>query len=450
MADSVSVTTKSSYGDRVGRSFQRIVGGIVLVIGSIALLGWNEHNFIEQKKALNETSKLVQETSPEKIDASLEGQVVHFHGQTSSPAQALQDPVFGITTEDLKLERKVEMYQWTESSSESCREDGAGGEECTKTYTYKKEWKDDVVDSDTFHESIGHTNPSSMEYEYQERTKSPIQIQAFTLGEKLVEKLTNYQELPLAEQTITFPDQSTPAAETTLNESNDLANDSGTNLSGESLATGENGEQASGESLSGTQEQNSGENKPDRQPSVAQRFHIIGNTIYVGKDPQNPKVGDLKITFVTVKPEITSIVGQQNGDEVGEYVTSNGREIALLEKGTRTAEQMFAHAHQSNRNFTRILRFVGIFLMYMGFSMMLEFLSTLFKFVPFLANIVGVGTGIAALALTVSIGMTTIAITWLAVRPIIGISLLLLGIGGAIFLTQKKATKKEGHSNPTK
>jgi hypothetical protein len=27
----------------------------------------------------------------------------------------------------------------------------------------------------------------------------------------------------------------------------------------------------------------------------------MGNTIYVGEDPANPKVGDLKITFSTVK-----------------------------------------------------------------------------------------------------------------------------------------------------
>jgi hypothetical protein len=62
----------------------------------------------------------VTETTSTGVDSSLDGKEVHLYGDTESPAEALVDSIFGITTNDLKLARNVEMYQWDESSSESC------------------------------------------------------------------------------------------------------------------------------------------------------------------------------------------------------------------------------------------------------------------------------------------------------------------------------------------
>jgi hypothetical protein len=50
----------------------------------------------------------------------LDGKEVHVYGDTESPAEALVDSIFGITTNDLKLARNVEMYQWDESQDEDC------------------------------------------------------------------------------------------------------------------------------------------------------------------------------------------------------------------------------------------------------------------------------------------------------------------------------------------
>ncbi len=54
--------------------------------------------------------------------------------------------------------------------------------------------------------------------------------------------------------------------------------------------------------------------------------------IYIGKDPQAPAVGDLRITFSTVKAGMVSVVGQQKGESLTSYTTSNGKKIALLEQ----------------------------------------------------------------------------------------------------------------------
>jgi len=87
---------------------------------------------------------------------------------------------------------------------------------------------------------------------------------------------------------------------------------------------------------------------------------------------------------------------------------------------------MFADAHSSNRTLTRVLRLVGLVFMYIGFSMMLQFLVTLTKVVPFISRIVGFGTSLVSFALTLVFGLATIAIAWLVVRPVVGIILLVV------------------------
>lgn len=176
---------------------------------------------------------------------------------TSSPATTLQDSVFGVKTEDLKLIRNVERYQWKEIQDEQCYDEYGGGENCTTTYEYKKVWSEEHFDSDNFYESAGHYNPSEWEYRSQQREKSPILLGAFTLGKAFTDQLNNKQELALADQEIVFPE----------------------------------GEVASSESVSNQTDALSGAGQVPADPvSANKRFHLVGNEIYVGKDPQNPKI----------------------------------------------------------------------------------------------------------------------------------------------------------------
>ena len=55
----------------------------------------------------------------------------------------------------------------------------------------------------------------------------------------------------------------------------------------------------------------------------------------------------------------------------------------------------------------------------MGFAMMLEFIPTLAKVLPPLAGLIGLGTLVIAFAATLVLGLGTIAIAWLVVRPVI-------------------------------
>ena len=118
MADVFTSTTKTSYWSRLWNALKWIIGWFVLLWVSIFLLWWNENNYVEQKAALDETKWLTVETTADAINPDLDWQVVYVSWKTSSPSEeALVDELFWVKTDDLKLIRNVEMYQWVEEQT---------------------------------------------------------------------------------------------------------------------------------------------------------------------------------------------------------------------------------------------------------------------------------------------------------------------------------------------
>lgn len=388
MADSVSVTSHHSYGSRVGNSLRNILGWLLLLVISIGLLVRNENNFVKEKASLNEWASLIQEASINQIDSSLEWKAVHIYWETASNAESLQDNIFWIITDDLKLKRTVEMYQRYEESSEHCTDNLWWSEDCTTTYNYYKKWSDDRINSNSFRESNSHSNPSNREYDSTQQTKSPIRLWAYTLSSAFTTQLTNYQTINLNEQNLKTPEQYT--------------------------------------------------NNSDN-------FHIQNNYIYIWKNPSDPTIWDLRISFSSVKTWIISIAGKQVWNELTSYTTSNGRSFALLEQWNVTADDMFQHAQQANKTTTWIIRLGGLLLMFLAFSMMMQFIETLAKVIPFLSKVIGVWTGIIAFCLTLVLWFVVIGLAWIAVRPVVWISCLVVAAAGIFLLTKSKKNKKENN-----
>ena len=422
MADSVSVSSHHSYGSRVGNSFKSILWGIILVIVSICLLARNENNYVKQKAALKEWAEIVQEATIDQIDSELEWKEIHVSGETASKAEALQDSTFWIKTDDLKLKRTVEMYQWYEEEHEECHDNYWWSEDCKTTYTYDTKRSNEAISSNDFYQTTNHENPSTWEYESDERVKEPITLWVYTLTPIFINQLTNYKTINLSEQNINIPekyklttDQTAQTNDTTNVEDNNnnylyWDNETTTETTNTTVATNKN-------------------------------FHINGDQIYIWIDPTKPAVWDLKITFSSVKPWTVSIVWKQMGNELTSYKVSNWRNINLLSQGNVSAEDMFLQAQKENKMMTWIIRFIGLLLMYCGFAAMFKFIETLAKVLPFLANIIWVWTGIIALWLTLIVGFVTIWITWLAVRPVIWICCLIVAACGIFFLIKNKKSK---------
>ena len=108
---------------------------------------------------------------------------------------------------------------------------------------------------------------------------------------------------------------------------------------------------------------------------------------------------------------------------------------------------MFNDAQKANQMMTWLIRLGWLLLMFIAFSMMMEFIETIAKVLPFLSNILWFGTKLIAFALTLVVGFVTIWIAWLAVRPIIWISCLVVAAAWIFLLVKWKKSKKETPEN---
>jgi hypothetical protein len=179
---------------------------------------------------------------------------------------------------------------------------------------------------------------------------------------------------------------------------------------------------------------------PARQ-TAGDMVRVVDGLVYIGRDPSSPQVGDLRISYTIVSAPQVSIIARQAGNGFAPYQTRAGDALLMIEKGLLPAAQMFKAAQDENAILTWILRGVGALVMFIGFGLIFRPLGVLADVLPFLGDIMRLGTGAIGFALTAVFSAVTIGIAWLYYRPVIGILVLLAGIGIAVgmwFLGRKR------------
>lgn len=196
--DRVTVVSERSWGSRLGGSLAGALIGILLFLGSFPLLVWNEGRAVDAIVALDAGAGAVVTVAAGTVDPANEGRLVHVSGDATSPAP-LRDPVFGAGGPGLlRLQRRVEMYQWRERK-ETETETSVGGKETTRTtYSYSRGWSDEPIDSSAFQRPEGHANPS-MPYRSQVQDARPAKLGAFTLGGSQLQQLNAFEPLAPAD-----------------------------------------------------------------------------------------------------------------------------------------------------------------------------------------------------------------------------------------------------------
>lgn len=471
MVDSVKVTSHNSYGSRVKNSFSKILTGFWCVVAAIFLLYRNEKNYAETKDAYNEASKLVQEWNAEHIDSSLDWTLIHTSWKAVSSDSELSDPLFWITTNDLKLYRNIEIYQRVEDERETCTDNYWWSEDCETTYTYSKKWTDEKIDSSDFYQEEWHENTSPYNYESENWEKWNITLWEFTLTSSFTNQLSSEKEISLNNQTITISsfednrwwvkveesnvsqeEKSEEKEVIACTEEEKLAQQCNLNLDyvcGIDNVTYDNSCFACVKVWSYTEwtceekDQTTSENQTSESKKTDKiyEYHVYNNYIYVWEKPNEPEIWDMKITFTSVPEDNVSIIWKQSWKELMWYRTKNWKSVALLSYGTVSAEDMIAEAQENNKTMAWIIRLLGFILMYIWFATMLWFIETLAKILPPLASLVWIWTGIIAFALTLIVWWLTVAISWLLINPIISVCLLVLVVWWILLLKNLKKTK---------
>lgn len=369
---------KRSWFQRMGSSLKGIFTGLVLFIIAFPLLIWNEGRDIQIDRSLREGASLVKSIDATVVDPQRDGKLIHFTSEARTPS-VLTDEAFAISENALKLKRTVEIYQWTEEQQTSTVEKIGGSSETSTTYSYKQIWSEQLIDSSTFQDKVNYPNPQNKILENFEQAASPVSVGVYTLPDRLVSSLADYERLNLANDLLI----SLPYAQ---------------------------------------QEQ----------------WQIFNNYIYQSADPTNPQIGDARIWYQIIKPGLVSVIAQQNGENLQAYQTKNGKSIEMIRIGEVSAEEMFAGALQANRLTSWIIRFLAFMFMFLGLNTLLAPLTILVSVIPFFAKILRFGTKLLSGVIALLLFLVTIGITWLIYRPLIGVMVLFLAILVIIIFSRLK------------
>ena len=363
--DSYTTVSHESWGSRLRGSFKGIIVGVLLVASGIGLLFWGEGRAVRRAKALDEGASTVISVTGDAPQAANQNKLVHFSGEARA-LEPVRDPLFGVEAEGLKLRREVEMYQWKEDERRKKRKNSDGSTTTETTYSYSKTWSSDAISSSGFHRRSGHENPPFPSFHSARHVADTVTVGDWIITRPFVAKIDKGKRLAIDDRVLERARQ-----------------------------------------------------------EVDSEFVRGDGGLYLGS-PGSASIGDVRVRFEVVPPTRVSLVGLQYGLELVPYTAKVGGDIVLVAYGDQTADAMFTRAKQGNVALTWGLRFLGFFVVFIGFSAILKPISVLADRVVFLQRIVETGVSGIAFALAIVVSLVTVAIGWLFYRPLLGIALLVV------------------------
>lgn len=375
MSDVVRTVTHESWGSRLVGSPKSVLSGVVLVCAALPAMWCNEGRAVTTARSLEEGQGAVIRVASDRLDPAHEGALVHLSGRAETE-ETLVDPDFGVSTTAVKLLRTTEMYQWREREQSETRDKPGGGKETVKTYTYSLGWSERTIDSNSFHQSWSHENPGPVPFPSTTFVARAVRLGAFTLSRALVDEIDVAEDLPVSSGMATA-----------------LPRQSG--------------------------------------------MRLVEAGYYRGHDPAHPNLGDVRVRFKAVRPQVVSVVARQAGPSFEPYPTRAGDSLLMLEAGTRSAESMFRAARVVNRVLTWILRAVGFVFVFFGVLLVFRPLSVLGSVVPLFGSLLEAGLGLFSFGVAAVLSFVTIATAWVFYRPLFGLGLLVAS-GAAILWLRKR------------
>lgn len=381
--DSFTEVTSENWFSRIGSSIKGILFGLLLFIAAFPLLWWNEGRSVERYNSLKEGQGAVVSVQSAQVDPANNGKLVHVQGLANTE-DVLRDDVFGVSATAIKLVRTVSMYQWQEDKKTETKEKVGGTKETKTTYSYSKGWSTSEISSSSFKRPSGHDNPPML-YKGETWKASQVMLGSFKLNGSQIGRIGGQTALSVH-------DVQAPAM---------LAN---------------------------------------------KKVTSTGEGFYLGNNPSDPQIGDMKISFQVVKPADISLIAQQQGNSFSAYQTKAGGTLDELRMGLMDANSMFAAAQKENTIMTWAIRIGGTLMMWIGLGMVFKPLSVLGSVLPFLGDLIAMGTSILAFLITVPCAMLTIALAWIAYRPFLAgglIAVAVIAIVAMKFMPRKSMAPAE-------
>ncbi|MDR1508817.1 MAG: TMEM43 family protein [Synergistaceae bacterium] len=377
-----------SYGRRIVASITGVLIGIVMFAIASYVLYWNEGRTVRQSDVILEArAAAVEMYDISNADPSFEGKLVHAAGRAETK-DILKDATFGVETNAIKLERNVQYYQWVEKTKTEEKEKLGGGKETITTYTYEKEWSPKPVNSDNFEDTNARTrNRNFVTAEVEDKTiyAADVTFGAYRLPEIIRNSIGN-----AAPVSFELPQPIKDEFEKRV----------GSVLEREGEAGGAN----------------------------ARYVHTSEGTVYFGKTPSSPVIGDAKISFTEVKPADISVIAVVRGQTFDRFTASNRNQFYEVSMGNVSAEEMFSGAEAANSIIEWVLRGVGALFVIIGIRLFIGPAAILAAVIPFIGNVIGAGSTLVAFLVGIAWSLILIAFAWLRFLPLLGGGLLAIAV----------------------
>ena len=386
MADYVEVT-RSGWLDRIAKSIAGTLFGLLLFLGSFALLWWNEG-----KIDLSKVAQTALEVNAEKeAPAGAEGSLVCISGIVSS-GESLDDGLFLKTGNYITIHREAEVYAWVEKkNSETHKDSAGGGETTTTTYNYEKKWVSSADNSNEFKKPEGHDNSQAMDRLVQSEVKT-------------------VPEVKMGLYTIQTDSLDLPGTETIKDLKNDV----------ELVSVGDNA-----------------------------AAHINGQYISIRKtksDSAIPLIGDERVSYSVLKADFKgSAFGKLNGSGLdtfmviakgGDALKNNDRLFRIF-KGDKASA--VATLHGEFVFWLWILRLIGFLMMWIGLAMIFDPISKVLDIVGFIGSMSRFLINTLLFAVAFALSLVTIIVAAIAHSVVVlavVIPALLLGL--VFFIKSRK------------
>ena len=380
---SFTETSHEGFLSRIGGALKGILVGILLFIGGIAGLFWNEGRAVDALKDVAEARENLTSISADQPEAGNDGKLVHLSGNATTEDQ-VTDTQLKYGTTAIRLDRKVEMYQWKETKESRERKKTGGGKETITEYSYEEVWSDSLIDSDQFNSNRTRNtgeqidNPKKKPIDSKSSQAAKVTLGGFTLTKALIGQINNPEKIALTD-----------------------------------------------------------ENIPDE---FAESIKVSGGMLYLAENPGSPQIGDCRITLTVTNPADVSVVAKQKGDTFEAFVASHGKEFERLNMGTVSAAEMMDEMQREEEMLTWIFRGVGVIAIFVGLMMLAKPIIVVADILPFIGNIAETGFAIIAGLIAVAVSSLTIGVAWLFYRPLIGVPMVVLS-AGLLFVAWKRTRK---------
>lgn len=307
-----------------------------LCLAAAGLLAWLGFTDRRDGKMYVELSESVIEADPARVDAALEGRVIHVSSAPTSAAGA-RDDLFGLAVEGFALRRESSMFQWFEE---------AHGKGITKRYDYYLDWCDCRNDSSKFHKPKAHENP---EYTVDEKTFLAVdaKIGAYALRDDALVKNIFLRYV---------------GSNTRISEFSTV------NMAVDVLDLPE---------------------LPEHLLSLGWYRMPDGESYYRGNpSTDEPELGDIAVSFTQLTAtQPMSFVGVQKSGAIDVYRRANGGAVVIAQMGSVSGKELIKHKRASEMSVTRLFRTASVVVLTLVMGLLGKWMSPLLGLVPLVAMV---------------------------------------------------------------